>query len=85
MPDLHRPGHGRKTGTLATLKRTVAEFREDDLTDRAAALTYYGLLALFPAVIALISIVGLVADPAQITAKLTQIVGRLGPRPRWTP
>lgn len=41
------------------LKRTVKEFREDNLTDWAAALTYYGVLALFPALIALVSIVGL--------------------------
>src|SRR3954454_15467242 len=36
-----------------TLKRTVKEFSEDNLTDWAAALTYYGVLALFPALIAL--------------------------------
>ena len=31
----------------AVLKRTVREFKEDDLTDLAAALTYYGVLAIF--------------------------------------
>ena len=41
------------------LKRTIKEFREDNLTDWAAALTYYAVLALFPALIALVSIVGL--------------------------
>ena len=45
------------------LKRTVAEFKDDNLADRAAALTYYGLLSLFPGLIALVSIVGLVGDP----------------------
>ena len=34
------------------------------MTDWAAALTYYGLLALFPALIALVSVVGLFGDPA---------------------
>ena len=43
------------------LKRTVREFKEDNLTDLAAALTYYGILAIFPAMIALISVVGLSA------------------------
>src|SRR3954469_10104287 len=43
----------------AVLKRTIKEFREDNLTDSAAALTYYSVLALFPALIALVSIVGL--------------------------
>lgn len=40
------------------LKRTLKEFREDNLTDWAAALTYYGVLSLFPALIALVSILG---------------------------
>lgn len=62
-----------------TLKRTVAEFVEDEMTDRAAALTYYGLLSLFPALIALVAIVGLVADPQETTRKLTEIVSNLGP------
>ena len=48
---------------MQTLKRTFAEFKEDELTDRAAALTYYGVLSIFPALIALVSIVGLVFDP----------------------
>jgi membrane protein len=33
--------------------RTFREFREDNLTDWAAALTYYGVLAIFPALLAL--------------------------------
>ena len=48
-------------------KRTVREFQHDNLTDLAAALTYYGILAIFPAVIALISIVGLVGHSATNT------------------
>ena len=47
---------------LAVVKRTVKEFRADNLTDWAAALTYYGVLALFPALIALVSIVGLLGQ-----------------------
>src|SRR5436309_4601096 len=38
----------------AILKRTVKEFREDDLTDWAAALTYYGVMSLFPMLIVLV-------------------------------
>src|SRR3954465_9612637 len=72
-------GVDRKTGLWPTLKRTAQEFQEDNLTDWAAALTYYGLLALFPALIALVSIVGLVADPQSTTNTLTDIVNRLGP------
>jgi membrane protein len=41
------------------LRRTVKEFKADELTDRAAALTYYGILALFPALLVLVSLLGL--------------------------
>src|SRR3954468_22565453 len=59
---------------VATLKRTVKEFSEDNLTDWAAALTYYGVLALFPALLAMLSIVGLVADPRTLTDALTTVI-----------
>jgi len=52
----------KRRGWGSVLKRTVKEFRDDNLTDWAAALTYYGVLALFPALIALISIVGLLGQ-----------------------
>jgi membrane protein len=68
------------TGSLlATLKRTATEFMEDNLSDWAAALTYYGLLALFPALIAMVSLIGLVGDPQSTTRTLTEIVAELGP------
>jgi membrane protein len=72
-------GVERKTGLWPTLKRTAQEFREDNLTDWAATLTYYGLLSLFPALIALVSIVGLVGDPESTTNTLTDIVNKIGP------
>lgn len=43
----------------SAVKRTLREFKEDNLTDWAAALTYYGVLAIFPALLALVSILGL--------------------------
>jgi membrane protein len=63
----------------AVLRRTFAEFRADNLTDWAAALTYYGLLALFPALIALVSILGLVGDPETTTRKVTEVIAEIGP------
>lgn len=76
----HEPdGFERDHSLLATLKRSVSEFSEDNMTDWAAALTYYGLLSLFPALIALVSIIGLFADPASTTEKLTDIISNLGP------
>jgi membrane protein len=73
------PGNPREHSRFATLKRTISEFREDNLSDWAAALTYYGLLSLFPMLIALVSIVGLVAEPESTTRTVTDIVTRIGP------
>jgi len=52
-------GSAHGTSRFQTLKRTFTEFSEDNMSDSAAALTYYGLLAVFPALIALVAIVGL--------------------------
>src|SRR3712207_2805831 len=79
MPTAQERGFSRKTGVVPTLKRTLGEFKEDNLTDWAAALTYYGVLAMFPALIALVSIVGLVFSPQEVTKALTDVVGQLGP------
>jgi membrane protein len=49
---------------LGVLKRTLREFKADNVTDWAAALTYYGVLAIFPALIALVSILGLIGRSA---------------------
>ncbi len=66
-------------GWFATLKRTVREFKEDNLTDWAAALTYYGILAIFPALLALVSILGLVGQSA--TQPLIDNLGKVAPGP----
>jgi membrane protein len=76
----YRPaGTDARPSLFATVKRTVTEFSEDNMTDWAAALTYYGLLALFPALIALVSVIGLVGDPASTTKTITEMVTKLGP------
>jgi membrane protein len=62
-----------------TVKRMLKEISQDNLTDSAAALTYYGVLAMFPAVIALISLVGLVLDPHQIARGLTTVLDQIAP------
>jgi membrane protein len=64
---------------LATLKRTIREFQEDNLTDWAAALTYYSILAIFPALLALVSVLGLVGDSA--TQPLIDNLGKVAPGP----
>jgi membrane protein len=56
------------------LKRTALEFKEDNLTDWAAALTYYAVLALFPAILALVALVGIFGQYPQTTNALLDIV-----------
>jgi membrane protein len=72
--DFAPDGADPKPTTGGTLKRTLKEFSEDNLTDWAAALTYYGVLALFPALIALLSIIGLLTDPQKLSDALTAVV-----------
>ena len=62
-----------------TLKRTVREFKEDNLTDWAAALTYYAVLSIFPALLALVSIVGLIGNSA--TQPLLSNLDAIAPGP----
>src|SRR5262249_9781249 len=64
-----------RAGWLAILKRAVREFKHDDVTDRAAALTYFGVLALFPAMLVLVSVLGLLGKSAtrQVLSNVAQI------------
>ena len=63
----------------AILVRTAKEFQRDNLTDWAAALTYYAVLALFPALIVLVSLLGLFGQyPATFDA-LLDIVRSVAP------
>ncbi len=73
------PAHARRGGMAQTLKRTLSEFSEDNLTDWAASLTYYAVLSIFPALLALVAIVGLVGDPHTITKDMTSLVTSIGP------
>jgi membrane protein len=80
---LSQPAHPwQLTGKAwrGVLVRTVREFRSDNCTDWAAALTYYGVLSLVPAILALVSLVGLVSDPKTVTDTLLGIIDDLGPR-----
>lgn len=60
------------------LRKTVREFSDDECTDLAAALTYYSVLALFPAVVALTSVLGLVDQGTKAVETVLDIVGDLG-------
>jgi membrane protein len=62
----------------AILKRAVREFRDDNLTDWAAALTYYGVLALFPALVCLVALVGLFGQYPDTVNALLGVVEKVG-------
>ncbi|GAA2640241.1 YihY/virulence factor BrkB family protein [Paractinoplanes durhamensis] len=67
----HSPtGLGGK-GIFAAVKRTFKQFSEDNISDWAAALTYYGVLSIFPGALVLVSIVGLLGPNGQDTVKDT--------------
>ena len=57
-------------GWLEAAKRTLADFSRHRVTTEAAGVTFYSILALFPAIAALVSLYGLFADPAAIGAQL---------------
>lgn len=81
VPDVEAesPAEQRGAGRGAALRRTVRELRQDGLTDWAAALTYYGMLALFPALLVLVAVVGLVGSAA--TQPLLDNLGSMAPGP----
>lgn len=60
------------------VRKSIREFSDDECTDLAAALTYYSVLALFPAAIAMLSLVGLVGQGAQTVDTLLQILRDIG-------
>src|SRR4051794_20607458 len=63
---------------LYVMRKTVREFSADQCTDLAAALTYYAVLAVFPALIALTSLLGLVNLGDDGISTLLDIVEDLG-------
>ncbi len=61
------------------LKKSVREFSDDQCTDLAATLTYYAVLSLFPALLAIVSVLGLTGQRAKTTDALLGIVDDLRP------
>src|SRR3954468_5836108 len=61
------------------LKRTLKQFSDDQLTTWAAALTYFGVLSLFPMILALVSVLGVIGPSA--TQPLLDQLGTVAPGP----
>jgi membrane protein len=72
-----KPTGLRTRSWFGVMKRTITEFKADNVTDWAAALTYYGVLSIFPAIIALVSILGLIGS--SVTQPLLSNLGKLAP------
>lgn len=61
------------------LRKTFREYGADQCTDLAAALTYYAVLAVFPAMLAFVSLLGLFGDPRRTTDALIRVLGGVVP------
>jgi membrane protein len=72
------PADIEKPGWTYTAKAAFAEFQRDQCTDLAAALTYYAVLSVFPALLALVSLLGLFGQGESTTQALLDIVRQLG-------
>lgn len=61
------------------LRKTVREFSTDQCTDLAAALTYYAVLSVFPALVVVVSLLGVFGQGKTTTDAILQIAGEVGP------
>ncbi|WP_027464920.1 YihY/virulence factor BrkB family protein [Curtobacterium sp. UNCCL17] len=68
----------KKPTLVYTLKKTLREFTSDQCTDLAASLTYYSVLALFPGLLAVVSLLGLVGQADNTIKTMLQIIGNIG-------
>ncbi|RST03711.1 YihY/virulence factor BrkB family protein [Streptomyces sp. WAC05950] len=66
-----------KRSWKAVMRGTVKEFKDDELADRAAALTYYGVLAVFPALLVLVSLLGIAGE--SVTNQVLDNLQKLAP------
>ena len=73
------PTEVTKTSWKYVAKRTIGEFGSDQCTDIAASLTYYAVLSLFPALIALVSLLGVFGQGRQSADTLLTILASVAP------
>jgi len=68
-----------KRSALYVVRKTAREFSKDQCTDLAAALTYYAVLSIFPALVVIVSLLGVFGQGERTTDAVLQIVGDLAP------
>jgi membrane protein len=71
------PDPPREPGLWPAMKRAAAGFMQDRVMAEAAGVTFYAMLALFPAIASMISIYGLVADPSRLVSQVQSLAGVL--------
>ena len=72
-----RPSEIPPRGWFAVLKRVKAEVKEDNVPLLAAGVAFYAMLAIFPAIIAVVTLYGMVADPAQVQSQVGEFAKSL--------
>lgn len=77
-PEVDSPTDLTKPSWIYVVRKTAREFSRDECTDLAAALTYYAVLAVFPAAIALISLVGLIGQGPRTVQTLIGVLQQAG-------
>jgi membrane protein len=75
--EAERPSQIPPRGWFAILRRVMAEVKEDNVTLLAAGVAFYAMLAIFPAIIAVVTVYGLVADPNQVEAQVSEFAKSL--------
>ena len=75
--DAHKPTDIPKAGWMQILKRTKSQVKEDNVPLLAAGVAFYMFLALFPALIAAVTVYGLVADPQQVEQQIDSLTSAL--------
>src|SRR6478609_10723752 len=78
-PKPDRPTDVTKPSWKYIAKKTLREFTKDQCPDLAAALTYYAVLSIFPALLALVSLLGIFGDAKKTTSALMEIVQGVAP------
>jgi membrane protein len=73
------PSDLSKPSIVYVLRKTVREFGTDQCTDLAAALTYYAVLSVFPALVVMVSLLGVFGQGQRTTDAVLQIIDDLGP------
>ena len=79
-----RPAEIPKRGWWEIAKRVKTQIKKDRLSIIAAGVAFYGLLAVFPALVALVALYGLVADPAMVESHAAALAS-MGPGNRASP